>query len=148
MIYCITMNDQPRSLQRSFRLSWRTVELLDAAATIGPESRNALVERLLSEAVRVDRHPLVRFHAGANGRRQPLLVGTRLYVHQVIATLRASGGDIEQAAEYLSISPQLVRAAVDYCADFADEVDEDAAAAARAEADERARWERRQRALA
>jgi hypothetical protein len=36
---------------------------------------------------------------------------------------------------------------VEYYADFADEVDMDAAVAERVEGDERARWERRQRAL-
>lgn len=96
----------------------------------------------------MERHPLVRFQRGAAGRRQPLVVGTRLYVHQVMATLRAAGNDIVEAAAYLGIPPRLVRAAVDYYADFADEVDDDAAAAARAEQGERDRWERQQRALA
>jgi len=136
------------SVQRSFRLSRRTVQLLDAAAATGEESRNALADRLLGEAVRLERHPLIRFHRGAGGRRQPLLVGTRLYVHQVIATVRAAHGDIDEAAAYLDIAARLVRAAVAYYADFADEVDEDAAVAASIEREERARWERQQRALA
>jgi uncharacterized protein (DUF433 family) len=142
------MRDEPTSVQRSFRLSRRTVELLDAAAATGRESRNALADRLLGEAVRLERHPLIRFHAGASGRRQPLVVGTRLYVHQVMSTVRASHGDIDEAASYLAIPPRVVRAAVEYYAEFADEVDEDAATAAQVERDERARWERQQRALA
>ena len=84
------MRDDPPSVQRSFRLSRRTIELLDAATAAGRETRNALVDRLLGEALRLERHPLIRFHEGASGRRQPLVVGTRLYVHQVIATVRAS----------------------------------------------------------
>jgi len=142
------MRSEQPSVQRSFRLSPRTVELLDAAAEAEGESRNALADRLLGEAVRLERHPLIRFHAGAAGRRQPLLVGTRLYVYQVVATVRAEGGDTGAAADYLGIAPQLVRAAVDYYADFTDEIDQDAAAAGRAERDERDRWERQQRALA
>ena len=142
------MSDEPSSVQRSFRLSKRTVELLDAAAASGRESRNALADRLLGEAVRLERHPLIRFHEGAVGRRQPLVVGSRLYVHQVMATVRASDGDVDEAAAYLAIPVRFVRAAVDYYADFADEVDEDADVAARVERDERARWERQQRALA
>jgi uncharacterized protein (DUF433 family) len=122
--------------------------LLDAAAATGRETRNALVDRLLGEALRLERHPLIRFHEGASGRRQPLVVGTRLYVHQVIATVRASDSDIEEAATYLAVAPRLVRAAVEYYADFTDEVDDDAASATRIELDERARWERQQRALA
>lgn len=136
------------SVQRSFRLSKRTVELLEAAAAAGTESRNALVDRLLGEAVRLERHPLIRFHQGASGRRQPLVIGTRLYVHQVMSTLRASGGDVDAAATYLDIPPRLARAAVEYYAEFPDEVDGDAEAAARVEREERARWERQQRALA
>ena len=150
--YCDTVGHMPEnqqpSVQRSFRLSPRTLELLDAAAATSGESRNALADRLLGEGVRLERHPLIRFHRGAGGRRQPLVAGTRLYVHQIMSTLRASGRDIEDAAAYLSIIPRLVRAAVDYYAEFADEVDEDAAVAESVERDERARWERQQRALA
>ncbi|HMK99297.1 MAG TPA: hypothetical protein VK428_03835 [Acidimicrobiales bacterium] len=65
-----------------------------------------------------------------------------------MSTVRASNGDIANAADYLGTSPRLVRAAVEYCADFSDEVDEDAAAAERAERFERDRWERQQSALA
>lgn len=122
--------------------------MLDAAAAGGRETRNALVDRLLGEALRLERHPLIRFHEGASGRRQPMVVGTRLYVHQVIATVRASDSDIDEAATYLAVAPRLVRAAVEYYAEFSDEVDDDAAGASRIELDERARWERQQRALA
>jgi len=121
--------------------------LLDAAATASGESRNALADRLLGEAVRLEQHPLIRFRQGAAGRRQPFVVGTRLYLHQVVSTVRTSRGAIDEAATYLGISPQLVRAAVGYYAEFADEVDEDGAVAERVERDERARWERQQRAL-
>lgn len=138
---------ETRSEQRSFRLSPRTLELLDALAAESTQSRNALADRLLGEAVRVERHPRIRFHAGPAGRRQPLVAGTRLYVHQVIATLRAHDGDIGVAAEYLRLDPQLVRAALEYYSEFSDEVDADAREAERVAAVERARWERQQRAL-
>jgi uncharacterized protein (DUF433 family) len=142
------MRDEKASVQRSFRLSARTLELLDAeAATIG-ESRNALADRLLGEALRVERHPLIRFHSGAAGRRQPLVTGTRLSVHQVIATLREAEGDVDEAGAYLGVAARQVRAALDYYADFRDEVDADAEAARRIETAERDRWERQQRALA
>jgi len=66
----------------------------------------------------------------------------------VMATLRASHGDIEEAATYLSIPARLARAAVEYYAEFTEEIDRDATLAAEIERDERARWERQQRALA
>ncbi len=82
------------------------------------------------------------------GYRQPLVVGTRLYVYQVMSTVRASAGDLVAASEYLGMDSRLVRAAVDYYAEFSNEVDQDAETAARVERDERDRWERQQRALA
>jgi uncharacterized protein (DUF433 family) len=142
------MTHQPALVQRSFRLSPRTLKLLDAMARAAGVSRNALADRLLGEAIRTETHQLIRFHTGAAGRRQPRLVGTRLYVHQVMSTLRDNGNDIDETANYLSLRPQQVNAAVAYYADFADEVDEDAATARQAEEDERTRWERQRQVLA
>lgn len=136
------------SVQRSFRLSLSTSELLDEAAESTSESRNALADRLLGEALRTDRHPLVRFRTGAAGRREPLMVGTRLLVRQVIATVRDHNGDVEETAAYLDVPLRVVRAAVSYYADFTDEIAADAEWAARIEADERGRWERGQAAIA
>ncbi len=138
---------EPKTVQRSFRLSARTLELLDDAAAQSHESRNALADRLLGEAVRVERHPLIQFRGGAAGHRRPRVVGTRLDVHQVMSTLRANDGDVDAAAEYLAVDSRLVRAALDYYADFADEVDADASLAAEVAETERARWERAQQAL-
>lgn len=138
---------EPKSVQRSFRLSPRTLALLDAAAAESGESRNALVDRLLGEAVRIERHPFIRFRTGAAGRRRPLVVGARLYVHQVIGALRSNDGDVDSTADYLRLDPRLVRAALDYYAEFRDEVDEDAVEADRVNSLARARWERQRQAL-
>ena len=135
------------TVQRSFRLSSRTLALLDAAALEANESRNALADRLLGEAVRLERHPLIRFRSDAVGRRVPHVVGTRLDVHQMIETLRANDGDVDATADYLAVAPALVRAAVAYYADFRDEVDAHADAAASAAREERERWERERQAL-
>jgi uncharacterized protein (DUF433 family) len=136
------------STQRSFRLSRRTLEQLDAMARTTGESRNALADRLLSEAIKTTVHPLIRFQPGALGRRRALVVGTRLYVHQVISTLRGNDGDVDQTAQDFGLARQLVQAALAYYADFTDEVDQDAALAAQLEREERERWERQQRAIA
>jgi len=141
------MKTKDTAIQRSFRLSRRTLDLLDQTARNTGGSRNALADRLLGEALRSETHPLVRFHSGAAGRRQPMLVGTRLYIHQVIATLRASGGDVQETAAYFGLRPQWIKAALAYYADFPDEVDEDAAVGERLAGEERARWERERQAL-
>lgn len=136
------------SVQRSFRLSRSTSTLLDETASSSSESRNALADRLLGEALRTERHPLIRFRTGASGRREPQVVGTRLLVRQVMATVRDHDGDVEESARYLGVSNRVVRSAVSYYADFTDEVDADAEWSARIEADERDRWERERATLA
>lgn len=142
------MTSPSGSVQRSFRLSRATSDLLDTAAAATGESRNALADRLLGEAMRIERHPLVRFRTGAAGRREPMIVGTRLLIRQVIATVRAHDGDIDATATYLDVPARVVRAVLSYYADFSDEVDVDASWAARLADEERARWERERAALA
>lgn len=90
----------------------------------------------------------MRFRTGAAGRHEPFLVGTRQLVRQVVGQLRDAGGDVDEVADYLGIDPRQVRAALEYYADFASEVDADTAWARGVEADVHARWERQQAALA
>lgn len=142
------MKSDDRTVQRSFRLSRRTLELLDSLATATGRSRNALADRLLSEALRTETHPLIRFQPGALGRRRAQVVGTRLYVYQVISTLRGNDGDLDQTAADFGVPRQLISAALAYYADSPAEIDDDAAAAAQLERDERTRWERQQQAIA
>jgi uncharacterized protein (DUF433 family) len=141
------MPDQPASIQRSFRLSASTSELLDDLAARSNESRNSLVERLLSEGVRLERHPLVRFRTGRAGRREPAIVGTRLLVRQLVSSIRGEEGNASVVAEALEIPEEWVRAAVAYYAEFSKEIDADAAWAAAVEARERVLVERESAAL-
>jgi uncharacterized protein (DUF433 family) len=134
-------------VQRSFRMSRRTLELLDDRARELSESRNSLAERLLDEGLRTERHPLIVFREGASGLRRPALVGTRLYVWQVVETVRASGNSVADAAAYLGLPEHHVQAAVNYYADFTDEVEEYVAQEREFERRERERAERAQRVL-
>jgi uncharacterized protein (DUF433 family) len=118
------VKDQPASVQRSFRLSPHTLELLDSAAEAAGVSRNALADRLLSEALRIDAHPQVRFHEGAGRRRQARLTSTRLYVYQIISTLKSNNGDLKATAEYFNLRPGQIEAALAYYADYQAEIDE------------------------
>lgn len=147
--YSVIVSDSG-SVQRSFRLSAATSELLDRLADASTESRNALADRLLGQALRTERHPLIRFRIGAAGRREPCLVGTRLLVRQVVAQIRAEDGPdpVAVVAEDLGLPIASVRACVSYQAEFADEIEDDIAWARAVEDSERARWEREQRALA
>lgn len=142
------MKEPVGSVQRSFRLSRETSTRLDALAEATNESRTALVERLLGEALKTERHPLIRFRTGAAGRREAYLVGTRLLVRQLVATAKDHGGSIEDSAASLDLPPRLLRAALSYYAEFTEEIDADRSWAERVEAEERARWEREQAAIA
>ena len=122
------------------------MELLDRRAHELTESRNALAERLLAEGLRTERHPLIAFRTGGSGLRRPGMVGSRIYVWQVLSTLRGSQS-IAEAAEYLDLPEGYIQAAVDYYADFKDEVDAYEADELEYSERERERWERAQQVL-
>jgi uncharacterized protein (DUF433 family) len=128
--------------QRSFRLSERVLDLLDRRAEQEGTTGNRLAEVLLDEALHTRDHPLIHFRAGADGRRRPALLGARLYVWQVVQTVRDSDGSIEEAAEYLSLTPAQVQACVSYYADFTDEIDAYAEEERELARRERERWRR------
>lgn len=132
--------------QRSFRLSRSTSELLDAKASQSTESRNSIADRVLGEGLRTERHPSIRFRTGAAGRREPALVGTRLLVRQVVATVKSAGNNVAEAGEVLSLPAPVVQAALSYYVDYSDEVDDDQRWADDMEDIEHRRWER-ERAL-
>ena len=119
--------------------------LKQRAADLGQPVSN-LAERLIDEGLRTDAHPLVYFRESAAGRR-PALVGTRLDVWQVIATVKQEG-TAEGAAEYFELPVHKVRACLAYYGDFKEEIDawaeEETAFADRTEA----AWRRAQEALA
>jgi len=131
----------------SFRIGIGTAERLERHAKEVGETQTALVERYVEEGLRTDSHPLIHFRDGFGGRR-PALVGTRLDVWQVIETVRQNERSVEDAAEYLGIPAEHVRACMRYYADFQDEIDEWAARARAVEEREEANWRRQQELLA
>lgn len=140
-------NQPVASAQRSFRFSSRVLGLLDDRAKELSESRNSLAERLIDEGLHTERHPLIVFRAGGSGQRRPALVGSRLYVWQIVDTVRGSGNSVTEAAEYLGLPAHHIQAAIDYYADFKDEVDAFRAQEDAFERSERERYTRSQRVL-
>lgn len=136
-----------RTRQSSFRLPERTLEMLGQQAREQGQTRNRFVEQLLYEGLRTSNHPLIAFRQGAAGDRRPALSGRRLYVWQVIETLRGSGGSVEEAARYLGLTPAQVQACLSYYADFKDEVDAYAEEERELARREEARWRREQEVL-
>jgi len=122
VLLCSSRMDR-QTRQRSFRLSVNTLDLLEQRARERRQTGNRLAERLIDEGLRTLDHPLIQFRQGASGERRPALAGSRLYVWQVVDTVRASDGSVAAAAEYLGLSRARVQACVSYYADFRDEVD-------------------------
>ena len=121
-------NSDAAPVQRSFRLPAATLERLERRARERGQSANSVAARLIDEGLRTEDHPLVYFREGATGRRAALL-GSRIDVWQVIATLREHDGSVDQTAQYLDQPAVKIRAAVRYYAEFHDEVDAFAARA-------------------
>jgi uncharacterized protein (DUF433 family) len=101
---------------------------------------------LLDEALRREKHAGIVFRATPTGR-EAAIEGRRLYVWQVIETLRASEGDERQAADFLGLRPDQVRSAVDYYVEYDAEITR-LVALNREDADRAHQmWGRRQQAL-
>ena len=130
----------------AFRFDPGMVRRLRERAEASHAPQTALAERYIEEGLRQDEHPLVHFRDGAAGRR-PALLGTRLDVADIVATVRENDNSIEEAAEYLEIPVEQVEAAIRYYADYRDEVDEWIERSQAAAERERERWRRRQEAL-
>lgn len=131
----------------SLRLGEATIERLGSRAKRVQMPPRTLAQRYIEEGLRMDEHPLVRFADGPAGRRARL-VGSGKDVWEVIATVRDSGSDLREAAEYLRIPLGLVQAAVAYYGAYTSEVDEIIADNERAADEARAAWIAGQSALA
>ena len=138
------MSETTSSVQRSFRLSASTSRLLDHRVGESGESRNAMVDRLLNESLRIEKHPFVRFITGASGKREAHIVGTRWKVRQIIVTLKGEKGQLDSVIKGFDLTEQQVRAAVSYYADFTDEIDADIERDSVDAEQQRVRWEREQ----
>jgi len=80
-----------------------------------------MAERYLEEAVRVAEHAGITFRGGPAGRRAAVVGGPDVW--EVVETFLAEKRNLGAAARYLNLPNGLVRAAVDYYADHADEID-------------------------
>ncbi|MHB1535687.1 MAG: hypothetical protein ACYC1D_13990 [Acidimicrobiales bacterium] len=109
---------------------------------------------MVDEALRMQEHPLIVFRDGPAGRRPRLVGGPDVW--EVIAAVESARGAepalgaadiVALVADTAGLVPQHVRAALDYWADYPDEIDE-FVRQARAETDQgRLRWEREQQLI-
>jgi uncharacterized protein (DUF433 family) len=103
-----------------------------------------MVDRLLNESLRIEKHPFIRFITGASGRREAHIVGTRWKVRQIIVSLKGEKGRIAAVVNGFDLTEPQVRAAVSYYADFTDEIDADIMRDSVDADQQRIRWQREQ----
>lgn len=119
------MSHPPTQKPFSIRMKVRTFARLDEQARRRSESRSRTAERLIDEGLRMEDHPGITFRDGPTGRRAALTGGPDIW--EVIETLHGTGLAGEDAvtatAEWGSLTPAQVRAAVRYYAEYRDEVD-------------------------
>lgn len=108
--------------------------------------QGTLANRYIEEGLRRDRHPRITFVAKVSGRVPALLSRPRLLVAHIVQTWRGSRRSAKATARYFEIDEDEVRAALDYYAEFREEVD-DWIAWNRAEADRLEREWRREQSL-
>ena len=122
--------------------------LRDYVAVTG-EAKSAVVVQALSEWLRLQGHPLVRFVSTSTGERRAALSGGP-EVWSVIESWLAHGEDertVDVVADATGLCPALVSAALDYWADNQAEIDDLIARIHAAQEQAYAAWARRRARL-
>src|SRR6202171_5578870 len=104
------------------RVPHRVRETLESVAKDRGVNPLSFARTLIDEGLRRERHPGIVFRDGPAGRRAAI-EGRRLDVSQVMETVWASDGNVDESADYLGLRPDQVRAAISYYAEFSDEID-------------------------
>lgn len=107
----------------SLRVAKPERRLLEEQADHLRVSESALARRYIAEGIRRDRHPAVTFRVGRVGGRPALERRPRLEVATIVETWRDSDRDEAAAARYHDITGEEVKTALDYYAEFKDEID-------------------------
>ena len=128
------------------RISRRVRNDLSALAQQRQVDESELARTRLDEGIRREKHSGIVFRSTSTGR-QACLEGRRLYVWQVMETVWASEGNVDEAASYLSLNPEQVRAAVRYCAEYREEVEGQINTNQQAAERARLEWQRQQDTL-
>jgi uncharacterized protein (DUF433 family) len=128
------------------RIPRRVRESLTALARRRGLQESELTRSLLDEGLRREQHAGIVFRTTPTGR-EAAIEGRRLYVWQVVETVRANEGDVGQAADFLQLRPDQIRIAIDYYGEYTEEIDELMRLNLEESEQGRTRWEQGQRAL-
>lgn len=140
----------PKSEMISLRMPRSIAERLERAARRSGQSRSSLVHRYVDEGLRRDRHPRITFKDGPTGRRAALIGGPDIWeLVSFVDDLDARGEEaVEQAARYMALPVEDVRAGLAYAAEFPDEIRVRIALNDEAAAEAEAAWRAQQDLLA
>lgn len=137
------------SRSTSFRLSEAARRRLGERAQQDGISSTSLLERLIIEGIDSLDHPGIVYRGPRNARRAGLAGGPDVW--EVVVRLRELAGSEEERIEELaaesSLHPRLIRAALEFAASHADDVEADIARNEEAIAVERENAERRRSLL-
>lgn len=130
------------SVNHSIRIDEDLRDRLETAADEAGISRNALIQRYVSEGLEMDRHPGLVFRDGPAGRRPAIAGGPDVWeVVRAVNDATARGeAAIDEAAAWLGIPRQQVRLAVGYYARHRGELDAWIEALDRMAAEAEAAW--------
>ena len=112
------------AISTSFRISDTAKRRLTSRAAHEGTSATALLDQLIIEGIDQLDHPGITFRGPAHDRRAALAAGPDVW--EIIARLQELDGSEEQRISTLSaesdLHPRLVRMALDYAAEHADEI--------------------------
>ena len=109
----------------SYRLPTELKRRLAERASAEGVTETALVSRLIEEGLKTAAHPGIVYRDGATGRRPGLMNGPDVW--EVVLALRSVTGSgekkIANAAAQLDLPVRSVRLAVDFAAEYPDEIE-------------------------
>lgn len=110
----------------SLRIKSDTFDRLDHESRRTGQSRSELAKTLIEEGLRMQTHPGIVFRSGPAGRRPGLAGGPDVWeVMRVCLGIRSRGEQaIQQTAELSGLTPEQVRVALRYYADYPHEIDD------------------------
>jgi uncharacterized protein (DUF433 family) len=114
---------EPLDARINTRIPRRMKEDLSTLSKRRHVDESDLARALLDEGLRREKHPGIVFRTTPSGR-EAAIEGRRLYVWQVMETVWASGGNVDESAEYLAVRLDQVRSALGYYAEYGPEIDQ------------------------
>jgi len=134
----------------SFRIEAETLSRLEELSRTTGRKKPELLNTLVDEGLRMERHPAIVFLPGPAGRRPSLVDGPDVWeVIRAVKNVDATGDEaVAKAADWMGLRVDQVERAVAYYAEYRADVDTWIARVDADAEDSRSAWERRREALA